>query len=241
VSRDIPSAFAGNAGEFFVLAELTRRGWTAALTARNNRDYDILATRGDGFANIRVKAKTSAFASFALFQWNAKANGGIFLDMKERHDFCVLVDIPDDSEGSPTYYVVPTTVIDKWLRDDFTKETLNKPVSLRCCVFSHPSASVRIRISSVAARFGWLVISNLRSGAMLVRAAAASFAADTGSPARTPQTVGWHSSSVLGNATSQIRTSASSPQTRAPLSSAPHTKGRGNYWIRAAGPSRRVY
>lgn len=100
-----------------MLAELTRRGWTAALTARNNRSYDILAKREDSFAAIRVKTKTSAFT---LFQWNAKPNGSIFLEMTERHDFCVLVDIPDDSDGSPTYYVVPTTVIDKWLRDDFT-------------------------------------------------------------------------------------------------------------------------
>jgi hypothetical protein len=37
MDKDIPSAFAGHAGEFFVLAELTRRGWTAGLTARNNR------------------------------------------------------------------------------------------------------------------------------------------------------------------------------------------------------------
>jgi hypothetical protein len=49
MSGDVPSAFAR---EFFVLAELTRRGWTAALTARNNRAYDILAKRGESFAAI---------------------------------------------------------------------------------------------------------------------------------------------------------------------------------------------
>jgi hypothetical protein len=74
MSRDIPCAFAGNAGEFFVLAELTRRGWTGALTARNNRSYDILAKRGDSFTAIRVKTKTSMFT---LFQWNAKPKGSI--------------------------------------------------------------------------------------------------------------------------------------------------------------------
>jgi hypothetical protein len=116
VDRAIPSAFAGNAGEFFVLAELTRRGWTAALTARNNRAYDILATRDDEFAAIRVKTKTSAFT---LFQWNAKPNGGIFLEMKQEHDFCALVDIPEEPDLSPTYYIVPTAMIDKWLKDDF--------------------------------------------------------------------------------------------------------------------------
>ncbi len=113
--RSVPSAFAGNAGEFFVLAELTRRGWTAALTARNNRAFDILSTRGDDFARIRVKTKTSASI---VFQWNAKANGGIFLEMSHKKDFCVLVDIPEE-DTSPTYYIVPTPLVDKWLKDDF--------------------------------------------------------------------------------------------------------------------------
>jgi len=115
-ARSVPAAFAGNAGEFFVLAELTRRGWTAALTARNNRAYDILAKRGDEFAAIRVKTKTSAFT---LFQWNAKSLGDIFLEMTQKHAFCVLVVLPEDGDASPIYYVVPTPVIDKWLRDDF--------------------------------------------------------------------------------------------------------------------------
>src|SRR5882724_7740570 len=68
------------------------------------------------------------------------------------------------------------------------------------------------------------VISNLCSEAIMpAREAAVFSAADTGSPARTPQTVGWHSSSVLDSAASQIRTLASLPQTRAPPSSAPST------------------
>ena len=93
MKRVVPSAFAGNAGEFFVLAELTRRGWTAALTARNNRAYDILASRAEGeWVNIRVKTKTSRFS---VFQWNVKPNG-IFLDMQQTGDFCALVDIPED-------------------------------------------------------------------------------------------------------------------------------------------------
>lgn len=116
MKRAIPAAFAGNAGEFFVLAELTRRGWTAALTARNNRAYDILAKRADEFAAIRVKTKTSAFTSF---QWNAKPSGEIFLEMTTDHDFCILVDIPEDDKASPIYCVVPTPVIDGWLKDDF--------------------------------------------------------------------------------------------------------------------------
>jgi hypothetical protein len=115
MTREVSSAFAGNAGEYFVLAELTRRGWTAALTARNNRSYDILTKRADEFAAIRVKTKTSITT---VYQWNAKADGQIFLELSEQRDFCVLVDIPEN-DSHPTYYIIPSTVIDKWLRDDF--------------------------------------------------------------------------------------------------------------------------
>ncbi|MGD0520001.1 MAG: hypothetical protein ABSA48_01980 [Terracidiphilus sp.] len=116
--RLVSGADIGNAGEFFVQAELTRRGWMATLAARNNRAFDILAKRKELFAAIRVKTKTSAFK---LFQWNAKPNGDIFLDMTSKQDFCALVDIPEESDKGPTYYIVPTSVIDKWLRDDFNR------------------------------------------------------------------------------------------------------------------------
>jgi hypothetical protein len=112
--REIPSEFAGHAGEFFVLAELTRRGWTASLTARNNRAFDILAKRQKQFVSIRVKTKTSITTSFG---WNTKSNGEIFSEMTKETDFCVLVDIPD--RGHPTYYILQTDVVDGWLREDF--------------------------------------------------------------------------------------------------------------------------
>src|SRR5438309_5720381 len=60
------------------------------------------------------------------------------------------------------------------------------------------------------------VISNLRSRAKPVPRATVFSAPSTDSPPRTPRTVGWHSSSVRESVASQIRTSASSPQTRAP-------------------------
>src|SRR5438270_13146997 len=98
--REVSGLFVGNAGEFYVLAELTRRGWTAALTARNNHAFDILARRSEASVAIRVKSKTSGFN---LFQWNAKKSGDIFLEMSEREDFSVLVDVPADEESTPSF------------------------------------------------------------------------------------------------------------------------------------------
>ena len=72
------SVMKGNTGEFYALAELSRRGWTAAQTARNTRVFDILARKDAHQVGIRVKTKTS---DARVFQWNAKENGEIFLDI----------------------------------------------------------------------------------------------------------------------------------------------------------------
>jgi len=105
----------GNTGEYYVLAELSRRGWTAAPTARNTRAYDILARKGERQIAIRVKTKT---ADAQVFQWNAKTDGTIF-QLLGVDDFCILVDIPRGHEEFPSLYIVPTNVIDAWLQKDF--------------------------------------------------------------------------------------------------------------------------
>ncbi|MGA8613373.1 MAG: hypothetical protein WB760_17060 [Xanthobacteraceae bacterium] len=106
------SVLKGNTGEFYVLAELSRRDWIAAQTARNSRAYDVLARKGDRQVGLRVKTKTSGG-----FQWNVKKNGEIFLELGAA-DFCVLVEIPA-GEQYPLFYVVPTRTVRDWLTNDF--------------------------------------------------------------------------------------------------------------------------
>jgi hypothetical protein len=110
---DMGSMLKGNTGEFYALAELSRKGWTAAQTARNTRAYDILARKGTRQVALRVKTKTSDARGF---RWNAKKDGTIFHD-QGRDDYCILVDIPED--GHPTFYIVPTKEIHDWLVADF--------------------------------------------------------------------------------------------------------------------------
>lgn len=105
----------GNTGEFYALAELTRRGWTAAQTARNTRVYDILARKGTQQVALRVKTKTSDAHGF---QWSAKKGGIIFGDIG-RDDFCILVDIPESHDKFPQFYIVPTKKMDDWIAEDF--------------------------------------------------------------------------------------------------------------------------
>ena len=109
------SVMKGNTGEFYALAELSRRGWTAAQTARNTRVYDILARKDAHQVGIRVKTKTS---DARVFQWNAKDTGDIFLDIGP-NDCTILIDIPASQEQFPQFYIVRTQVLDEWLKADF--------------------------------------------------------------------------------------------------------------------------
>src|SRR5439155_1192738 len=103
---------------------------------------------------------------------------------------------------------------------DTPKETLNKPC-LRGSKSAGANVSDPFSLFPPLRRFACDREPSLRLKPM--PEATVFSAADTGSPERTPRTAGWHSSSVRDNAPSQIRTSASSPQTRAPPSSAPST------------------
>jgi hypothetical protein len=100
----VDSVTKGNTGEFYALAELSRHGWTAAQTPRNSHIYDILAK----------KAREDKTFDARVFQWNAKDDGSVFVDISD-NDFCILVDIPETHDQFPLFYVVPTQTLNEWL------------------------------------------------------------------------------------------------------------------------------
>jgi len=48
----------GVAGEYFVAAELSRRGWIATVTLKNTPNIDLIATTLDGLRSINIQVKT---------------------------------------------------------------------------------------------------------------------------------------------------------------------------------------
>ena len=48
----------GNAGEYFVMGELLRRGFDAQLAGRNTKGYDLLAGSGEESSLRKVQVKT---------------------------------------------------------------------------------------------------------------------------------------------------------------------------------------
>jgi hypothetical protein len=112
----------GNAGEFYVVAELLKRGTIAALAPRNTPVFDILATRKDRTVRIRVKTKSEEYPEW---QWVVKKDGAIFRSLSDDSDFTVLVNLAMDNKEL-RFYVVPTMTVDRWLKEDF-EEWLRTP------------------------------------------------------------------------------------------------------------------
>jgi len=105
----------GNAGEYYVVAELLKRGNIAALAPRNAPAFDILATKGGKTVRIRVKTKSE---QYDVWQWAAKKDGAIFRELSDQNDFTVLVHLAMDHREM-IYYVVPTVHLNELLVKDF--------------------------------------------------------------------------------------------------------------------------
>ncbi len=110
-------ALIGNAGEYFVIAELLKRGVIAALAPRNAPAFDILAANKEKNIRIRVKTKTE---EYDVWQWSVKKNGSIFLYLQTEDDFSVLVNLTNETRNME-YFILPTSLLNNWLVADFEK------------------------------------------------------------------------------------------------------------------------
>lgn len=95
----LSAGLSGVAGEYFVAAELSRRGYVASITLRNTRGIDILASNVDATRSvgIQVKCTQGGFDSWLV--------GTLRLDELASNLFFVFVSM--NGMGAPTYYVVP--------------------------------------------------------------------------------------------------------------------------------------
>jgi hypothetical protein len=109
MKRPLSSIQTGIAGEYFVAAELTRRGHVASLTLRNTRGIDVLASNADATKRVGIQVKTSKGAQ-ANWILNQKAEGDL------AQNFCyIFVRLP--ASGEPSFHVVPRAVVAKYCRD----------------------------------------------------------------------------------------------------------------------------
>lgn len=100
----LESTLVGVAGEYFVAAELSIRGYLASVTLRNSRGIDIIASSADATRSVSIQVKTSS------------GNSPKWMLAKKSESFCadnhfyVLV-LLRDVGSRPDFYIVPSQVV----------------------------------------------------------------------------------------------------------------------------------
>lgn len=56
---NLSSLLVGVSGEYFVAAELSRRGYIASITLRNTKGVDVLCSNFDATKTVGIQVKTS--------------------------------------------------------------------------------------------------------------------------------------------------------------------------------------
>lgn len=96
----LSTVLSGVAGEYFVAAELSRRGYVASLTLRNTKGIDILASNVNATKSVGIQVKTN----------QSHTKKWILNQKIEKEDiatnlFFVFVRLND--LGVPAYFIVP--------------------------------------------------------------------------------------------------------------------------------------
>ena len=108
----------GNAGEYFVAAELERHGFTVAVPMSNVKDFDILAIERTTHKQFAIQVKTTSYKQrkWTLTEKNEHLKG----------ENIVYFFVSLNGLDNPEYHIVPSEVVAKKLHEDH-QEWLKKP------------------------------------------------------------------------------------------------------------------
>src|SRR3990172_11906698 len=104
----LSKTLSGVSGEYFVAAELSRRGYVASLTLRNTRGIDILASNKDATKSVGIQVKTSQRAT-ADWVMTKKAEQDLAENL-----FYVFVSLPPHAPAS--FHIVPLKLVGQYVR-----------------------------------------------------------------------------------------------------------------------------
>lgn len=113
------SVLVGVSGEYFVAAELSKRGYLASITLRNTKGVDILCSSSDASktVNIQVKSNRGSAKSWIL---NQKSEDGFAKNL-----YYVFVNL-NFNDKHPDFFIVPSTVVSEYCRSTHSN-WLNTP------------------------------------------------------------------------------------------------------------------
>jgi hypothetical protein len=110
----ISSILAGVSGEYFVAAELSRRGYICSVTLKNTKGIDILVCNEDASKNLGIQVKTNQInkSEWVLNEKCEKLN--------DKNIFYVFVNLKS-IDFLPEYYIVPSKVVAKYTSTNHKK------------------------------------------------------------------------------------------------------------------------
>ncbi len=122
VSKKISGIQTGISGEYFVAAELSRRGYPCSITIKNTKGIDILVSSKNSkrLIGIQVKSNQGNKKDWVL---NEKAE-----EFAEDNLFYVFTSNLDKLNVIPDYYIVPSGIVASYIRKDHREWLLKKGV-----------------------------------------------------------------------------------------------------------------
>lgn len=109
-TEELTSLLSGVAGEYFVAAELSRKGFLASITLRNTKGVDILCSNAGATKTVAIQVKTNR-RSNREWMLNQKAES-FYSD----NHFYVFVNLHDNKQ-QPDYFIVPSEVVATYAKE----------------------------------------------------------------------------------------------------------------------------
>lgn len=102
----------GIAGEYFVAAELSRRGYIASVNLKNTQGIDILASNGNATRQVAIQVKTNQGDNLS-WMLNEKCE-----ELHSDNLFYVFVNLKGKKQR-PDFYIVPSSIVAKHIRQGY--------------------------------------------------------------------------------------------------------------------------
>jgi len=99
------SILTGVAGEYFVAAELTKRGYIASITLRNTRGIDILVSNRDATKSVGIQVKSTRYSNTRAWILNKKSENYYTNNL-----FYVFVNLKEGNQR-PDFFIVPSKIV----------------------------------------------------------------------------------------------------------------------------------
>jgi hypothetical protein len=100
----ISPILAGVSGEYFVAAELSRRGYICSVTLKNTKGIDILVCNEDATKTLGIQVKTN---QINRSEWVLNEKSEKLIDENILYVFVNLKSLND----LPEYYIVPSHIV----------------------------------------------------------------------------------------------------------------------------------